>query len=1629
MKAIRNLVLVLTTLMCGMVPPAIRAATTYTDGSVTFSVNLISIPGNYSPRVDAYWVTDAAGNFVMTMRYDAGSRRQYLYQWVAARGSWPYNAPIDGYSGATISTWGTFAVNWDCRNTNNVLMPDGQYKLWVEMTDRNGQGPYTTNGIVFWKGMTNVNNTYPNQQYIQNITVAYAPALAYDVAVTGIAPAFGATNAMLPVTVALTNKTSVPETFTVTLSNATSGVLIGTASVNNLGGNETTNVTIQWNTAGLLAQGYSIVARASAVAGETNLADNAFTRTITLRPPTHDVGVVAITVPANVRPEMRTNVSVTVTNKGDAVESFAVVLSDDTDGKTIGTNQVASLAAQAGVTTTFQWSTTNASWGTHTLRAVAATVPSETATADNTLSVLTTVMPPMTTNTYLVKSNYWLYHDQGVDLGTAWKESAYDDSAWSLGRGPLGYGDAPTNTVLSWGPDSAAKYPCYYFRAKFNITNMPSGLILRLRRDDGAVVYHNGVEIYRTNMPLGTISYTTWALAAVGSPNETVYFETNLTAANSVVGTNVIAVEIHQNAGDSSDLSFDLELLGAVPPFVPSHDVAIRSITAPGQAVPGTVTNITVSVTNRGNFAESFAVVLNDDTDGIVLATNQISNLGTNAAVNSVFAWNVPVGLWQDHTLRAVAGPLAGEASRADNTNTVVVFVTPPLETNVLIGKSNFWRYNDTGTDLTFTPWKQIDYLDGTWGWGQGSLGYGDLQSTYLMQSNPPSTSKLTTYYFRKTFNVDVLPNWMRIRLRRDDGAVLYHNGVEIFRVNITNNPVYYSHFASATVDGANETTYFESEVSVTNAVLGPNVIAAEVHQINATSSDLSFDLEVLGINPATPRVHDVAASAVSTFADALVGDQVQVVVTVTNRGNASETFTVYLRDTNSNQIVASRVVSNLAVNASATLTLDWSTPGASPGVHTLEAFTVRAGVTNFAGAALGQGTLVGTGFGLNMATVAGSVGGRCTAVTVSGNLLVVGAGATLEVWDRANPAVPVQVGAVRLPGLIEDIVVSGNLACAACGSAGVQLVDISSPAAPAHVNTYDTSGHASGLATSGNLLFVADGVAGLRIIDITNPTTPLLVGAYYTTGPARSVSVAGTVAYLLDSHNGLFLLNVANPAVPALLGSYAGFDAAQDLAVAGNYAYVVDANNRFYVVNIANPAVPVLANAAKTFLLTNLVAQSIVLNGGAAYVPCGDGGMAVLNVTAPSAPAFVRTVATSGQAVVAAVTGTMLYLADGFQGLQVYDVTSATSPALQTELPTSIRAWDVVVNGNLAFVAAGEAGMRIYDVSSAAKPVWLGWYAGALNARCVAAAGNTVCIGDGQYGLKLVDVSTPASPSLLGSWAGTNLASIRNVGLSGSQVVASDGQRVCLFDVSSPAAPALLATYATPAFAFDMTVVGTHAFLACGSAGFVILEIGASALTPMSVTDTPGVATGISVGDTTAYIADGGSGWLIYNIANPAAPVLVQANASQGPVSSVAVSGLRATLGNGANAVVTMDATVPLAPVTSQSFTGLVNAVRLAASGSRVFVAENEAGLAVLGSDPAPLVLQILPPSGGTSNFTLSWASKTGKTYSIYKSYDLALGRAGFVLAESGIPATPPMNSMEVNGVGNVTFYIISEE
>ena len=129
---------------------------------------------------------------------------------------------------------------------------------------------------------------------------------------------------------------------------------------------------------------------------------------------------------------------------------------------------------------------------------------------------------PLFAATSLVPSGAeWKYLDDGSDQGTAWRALGFPDASWAAGNAQLGYGDGDEVTEVSYGPNSSDKYITTYFRRTFSVSNpaLYDSLELRLLRDDGAVVYINGLEVMRSNMPDGSIGFETEAGGNTGSEN------------------------------------------------------------------------------------------------------------------------------------------------------------------------------------------------------------------------------------------------------------------------------------------------------------------------------------------------------------------------------------------------------------------------------------------------------------------------------------------------------------------------------------------------------------------------------------------------------------------------------------------------------------------------------------------------------------------------------------------------------------------------------------------------------------------------------------------------------------------------------------------------------------------------------------------------------------------------------------------------------------------------------------------------------------------------------------------------------------------------------------------------------
>jgi hypothetical protein len=389
------------------------------------------------------------------------------------------------------------------------------------------------------------------------------------------------------------------------------------------------------------------------------------------------------------------------------------------------------------------------------------------------------IVPPApgTTLTLIEPGASWRYLDTGIVPAVNWIARAFNDATWRRGLSPLGYGDGDEATVVRYGTNTANRHITTWFRHTFNLasTSNVRALTLRLLRDDGAIVYLNGVEVLRSNLPEGIITPSTLALGAVPVLDESIFYHTAaIDSAGLVVGANVVAVEVHQSATNSSDISFDLQLIAETEPA--------RVVLVPAQSG---------------------------------------------------------------------------------------------------------WRYQDSGT-LPGVNWADLSFNDAAWFAGRARLGYGlDGEATTLLYGTNTSNKPITCY-FRHTFPVDDpgLFGPLQIGAQIDDGAVVYLNGMEILRRNLTGGIVTSTTLALTATGGADETNWFRADVVGGLLRAGTNILAAEVHQSATNSSDLGFDLELTATLQPELTIVATATNHLLRWPAGAPGFRVQAGTTLDGTGN-----------------------------------------------------------------------------------------------------------------------------------------------------------------------------------------------------------------------------------------------------------------------------------------------------------------------------------------------------------------------------------------------------------------------------------------------------------------------------------------------------------------------------------------------------------------------------------------------------------------------------------------------------------------------------------------------------------------------------------------------------------------------
>jgi len=161
------------------------------------------------------------------------------------------------------------------------------------------------------------------------------------------------------------------------------------------------------------------------------------------------------------------------------------------------------------------------------------------------------------------KNSSWSYKDNNQAQPAQWKDKTYDISTWSAGNGPLGYGD-PVTTQTATGLITA------YFAKDItvNLADLSDNMEMGIMRDDGIVVYLNGEEIIRDNMPAGTITFDTWSSTTIDGAAESAYNLFTIPKSKFVNGTNRISIELHNRGASSSDLRIDAYLKTTAPVVV-----------------------------------------------------------------------------------------------------------------------------------------------------------------------------------------------------------------------------------------------------------------------------------------------------------------------------------------------------------------------------------------------------------------------------------------------------------------------------------------------------------------------------------------------------------------------------------------------------------------------------------------------------------------------------------------------------------------------------------------------------------------------------------------------------------------------------------------------------------------------------------------------------------------------------------------------------------------------------------------------------------------------------------------------------------------------------------------------------
>lgn len=476
---------------------------------------------------------------------------------------------------------------------------------------------------------------------------------------------------------------------------------------------------------------------------------------------------------------------------------------------------------------------------------------------------------------------------------------------------------------------------------------------------------------------------------------------------------------------------------------------------------------------------------------------------------------------------------------------------------------------------------------------------------------------------------------------------------------------------------------------------------------------------------------------------------------------------------------------------------------------------------------------------------------------------------------------------AAHLGGAMRACITDGTMVYA-LQEPKLHIIDISNPAAPVTISTLTLPGIGRRLAKQGNTLYIACWTAGLVIVDISDPAAPqLLSQTIFDTSAeeknceTQDVGVKGDYAYVIDQIAGFITLDVSNPAAPGVRDTFKAFSASNyngyDITIADQRLFLACEFDGLYIFDLSNPAQPDLVShypedpndttQPKNFYKT-------ILSGSTLYVAGGGGGFVILDVTNLEQPTLTSILnrADGGYGGVISITaiGSAVYLCTEFRDLYKIDVSDPAAPTEVAEFDVQpYHSLDIDSNGSTIVLANRDFGLRILDASSATINQ-IGTVESIGQIQDCQGSGDYAYVAGYHQGLQILNVADPQNPiriATVGLEGNVNGVYVRGNLVYTAEVdrVADTGGYLEIIDVSSAAEPAVMGTLELPGRPFDVVVDGTTAYVAVQTEGIAVVDVSQPA-TPVliSLLDTPGTCYGLELRGSLIAAADGTRGPLL---------------------------------------------------------------------------------------------------------------------------------------------------------------------